>query len=158
MLKVNLVVWVFRTIFLKFTNKTRFCEFHERASQASSAQTKQTKYSVHERSEHRERARQPQSSQIKQRAMLIYPSTVYKQAKYQVSQASGQAKQNEPANKQVKQIKQAKLKSCQGKLNIRNSTKRRLRRDFQWREPRKSTKESTSKQASKANQKRKQAS
>ena len=49
--------------FPKIYAKTRFSEFHERASQASSTQTKQTNYSQHERSE---RASQAQSSQIKQ--------------------------------------------------------------------------------------------
>ena len=52
--------------FPKIYAKTRFSEFHERASQVSSTQTKQTKYSIHELSEHRERASQGKSSQIKQ--------------------------------------------------------------------------------------------
>ena len=72
-----------------------------------------------------------------------------------------QTKQNKTANKQVKQIKQAKLKPYQvSKLNIRNSTKRRRKASFGWvssvqpRELRKSTKQSKLKHVSKANQKK----
>ena len=69
------------------------------------------------------------------------------------------AKQNKPANKQIKQIKQAKLKPYQSK----QVEHQKLKASFGWvsgvqlREPRKSTKQSKSKQANKVNLKTKQA-
>ena len=98
--------------FSKIYAKTRFSEFHERASQASSTQTNQTKYSQHEQSE---RVSQAQSSQIKQTKRSLRKSS--KPSIVLISEARF-------ASEQAKSIihKPAKAKQTMARLSTRNST------------------------------------